>query len=823
MSTREKNDRTRGSARPLRGSTVAMAPLGAASPARTNVTWDEAMAAYLLSADEVVYRVNVGDPEEYTGLLSVEGRIGDGPWLPLVRGAGMLFREAEGGVLPPEATHQRCELQALSHNLRGRAVALKYEEQTERATLRRTVQLRLRGVSLEIQVSSPGGKQGETYCGFSLGHLGPEGARKIQVPGLPDPLLQVGGGEAGPLAYFSAYADRYSGEASAYPPGGAFYRTNTAGQSEPINDLFYVTLSPDPLDPLPSLERPAAPFREVLQSRIVLDYFSQNRYAEDERILRLIRLYGLDDVLLIYRNWQQFGYERRGPCLYPADPERGGNQDFRRMMQSITEGGWLVALREEYATVSADSPYYDEKAVAEWWDGQPRRSQRPGQFAIGADKMVDFARLEATKIQRNYRSTATFVDGHTAFNPEGWFRQVDADPKSRVRGEAAAIRCVEGLFDFLRDIHEGPVVGAAGEGIHRFDTFAAGMAEGIVRGPDGGSNADLVLDYELREVRPRLLGIGAGSYRQFCGHPTGEPVEASRIDWDAYRVTEIALGHLGYLANYRIKPGPRGIAFPGGTAANAVREYFLLRRLQELMVESPVREIRYEQNDEFLVLADALAAGLDLTQPRLFVEYDNGLALWINRSSTNWTVDSDGHLFQLPPSGFVARSEPGELLVYSANLHGSRVDFAGCPGYTFVDARGPGTRTIEGIACDGSVALIAGDVEGYPDVVLVGARQLTLHGEETDLEYRLSERGDLRLTHLSELELEITVLDTENGKPVHVTWPQFSEAWKGQTFQVDEWANGAYIASRLQVQQTRNGPQLSRAQPGVTYRISVPL
>ena len=44
----------------------------------------------------------------------------------------------------------------------------------------------------------------------------------------------------------------------------------------------------------------------------MLDYFSQNRYSEDERILRLIRLYGLEDVLLIYRNWQQFGYERRG-------------------------------------------------------------------------------------------------------------------------------------------------------------------------------------------------------------------------------------------------------------------------------------------------------------------------------------------------------------------------------------------------------------------------------------------------------------------------------------------------------------------------------
>ncbi len=779
------------------------------------------MAAYLFTVDDVTYRVNVGDPEEHSGLLTLDGRVGDGPWQPLLREAGMLFREAEGGILPPDATHQRCELQLLSHSLRGRQVQLKYEELAGKVALRRNLQIRLRGGSLEIQVTAPGGAPGEAFCGFSLGPLGPEGARSLHIPGLPDPLMQLGSGseEEGPVGFLAAYVDRYAGDASAYPPGGAFYRLNTAGVSAALNDTFYLTLSRDPLDPLPGLDRPPAPHRESLLPRIVLDFYSENRYEDDERLLRLIHLYGLQDVLLIYRNWQQFGYERRGPCLYPAQPDRGGNHEFRRMLQAADEAGWLVALREEYATVTPDSPYFDEKVVAEWWDGQPRQSQRSGQFGIAADRMLDFARLETTKIQRNYRTSATFVDGHTAWNPEGWFRQVDADPKSTVQSEARAIAQVDGLLEFLRDIHGGPVVGAAGDGVHRFDTFAEGLAEGVVRGPDGGHTAELVLDYELREVRPRLLGIGAGSYRQFCGHPTGEPVEAGRIDWDAYRAVEIAMGHLGYLGNYRIKPGPRGISFPGGSAANAVREYFLLRQLQELMTTSPVREIRYaDEEDVYVTLPEALALYLNLSRPRLYVEYGNGLTVWVNRSEKVWTVELDEATYALPPNGFLASAPRQKFLAYSANLHGSRADFCQASDYTFADGRGPGVRTIEGIACDGGVALLKSAVQGRQDVVLVGARQLTVEGEE----YRLSERGDLRLTHLSPRELEVTILDTESGKPAHVTWPNFTLAWKSQKIEVAEVVRGALVSSRCQVQQTRNGPQLSRAQPGVTYRITVP-
>lgn len=823
---------------------VTLAPIGARGVTRGGLVQVEDGQSYLFTTDVAEYRIALGAPDERNGLLRIDGRLLTSPvgqaiqpaqaeaplpddeagapveesgppqgaeWQPLLRAAGMLFREEEGAVLPPHATAERCELVEVRPSARGRILVLRYTERAEDRTLRRSVQVRLNGRSLEITVEAPGGRPGEGYCGFALGPLGPDVARFIHVPGLPDPLLPLPGG-----GFLGAYADRFLGRADSYPPGGAFYRTDTEGVSAPIAETFYLTLSDDPLDSLPALARPPAPYRAQVENRVTLDYFSEAPYEEDRELLSLLPEYGLQDVLLVYRNWQQFGYRCREPLFYPANPDRGSNEQFRRLLLAAQEAGWLVALRQEYATVTSDSPYWAEKALALWPDGLPRLSRCTGQYGVRPEAMLDFARLEATKIERNYRPSAVFVDGHTAWSPEGYFRQVTSTPHSG--GEAQAIRYVEGLLAFLRDVHEGPVIGSAGDGPVRFDTFSEGMAEAVVRGPDAGRTAPLIVDYELREVRPKLLGIGAGTYRQFSNHPTGEPVDSSRIDWDAYRATEIALGHAGYIGNYRIKPGPRGVPYPGGSAATVVREYYLLRALQELYLQAPVRSIAYRHGEEMLPLAEALRRGADLVQAQVRIEYGNGLTVWVNRSSrSNWIVEAEEARWELPPNGFLALAPRQKLVAYSALVGGNRADFCRCDLYTFVDVRGYHPRRVEEIATDGAVALLPGALPGRPDVVLAGARQAVL-GEE---EYRLSERGDVRISFLSDREVELTVMDTETGKHVHASWPAFTPAWSTGKFEVLERREGPWQPSRCQVNQTRSGPQLARALPGMSYCIRV--
>jgi len=796
---------------------VPLSPIAASSHSRGSLAWDAEAAAYLFETDVAQYRVVLGPGDEQNGLLFIEGRAGlpfaNRPWLPLLRDAGMLLREPEGGVLPAGATHQRCELSELQHSIRGRTVCLRISESVNGATLRRKLELRLTGRALEIAVEATGGKPLEGFCGFSLGQIGPDDARRVPIPGLPEPLLVLE-----PDGFLGAFADR-SGDASSYPPGGAFYRPDLNGVSRAIRETFYVTLSTEPLDPLPSLQRPPAPFRRDLERRIALDFFSEAPYAEDERILRLLHHYGLHDVLLIYRNWQQFGYERRDPLHYPANPERGTNEEFRQMLHTAADNGWLPALREEYSTMAVDSPYFSKQVIASWWDGKPRMG-RGGRPSITAHRMLEFARLEATKIRHNYPTRAAFVDGHTAWNPEACYRQVDAVPGSPAGTEGRAVQHVGAVLDFLRETYDGPVIGASGAGPSRFDTFAAGMAEGVIRAVDGGADAPLIVDYELQEVRPSLIGIGAGTYRQFCGLATGERVDISRMDTDAYRITEIALGHTGYVGNYRMKPGPHGPAFPGGASVAAVREYYLLRSLQELAFDAPVRAVRYRFGPRMLSLREALLGNHDLRQAQLRIEYENGLTVWINRHRRDvWTVDASGERWELPPNGFVALSPQDRFIAYSALVAGQRADYCRSEAYTFLDTRSPQPRSLEGITTDGSVALLHSEVADRRDIVLVGARALTLDEDE----YRLGERADARFSHVSESELEVTVMDSETGKPVQVSFPAFAPAWKSNQVEVLELHEGRWVPSRNAVAQTRNGLQMGRLRPGTSYRIIAPV
>ena len=790
-----------------------MAPIGADLPTRGQTAWDTEADAYLFQCEGVEYRVPIDGADEQCGLTRIEGRLPGGPWVTLVQEAGALLREGEGAVLPPDSAALRCEFGGVRHSLRGRILALTYAEALDGRAMQRTLEIRPQGASLALFAAMPGSPSGTGYCGYSLGPLRLAEAREVPVPGLPDSLHALAGG-----GFFSAFADRYLGAASAYPPGGAFYRLDADGALPPVQETFYLTLSASPLDPLPALRRPAAPYMAALATRVTLDFYSEGPYADDARLLAMLPEYGLEDVLLIYRNWQHYGFRRKLPLMYPADPSRGKSETFRRMLAAAREAGWLVALLEEYLSVAEDSPYWSRRELARWPDAAPRLN-RMGLHAVAADRMLDFARLEATKIQRNYRPSAVFVDGHTAWNPEGGLRQVNAAPGSAAGTEPQAMAHVETLLGFLRELHGGPVIGSGGEGATRFDTFAEGMADAVIRGPDGGMHSPLIVDYELCEVRPKLLGLGAGSYRQFCGHPAGAPVEASQVDWDAYRATEIALGHAGYVSNYRVKPGLRGVPYPGGSATTMAREYFLLRALQELYLGTPVKTIAYRDQDRMLSLAEALTAGVDLTHAQIFLEYANGLMIWVNRSRREpWDVGPEDARHQLPPLGFLATAPQQNFTAYSALVAANRVDFCRSAAYSFLDVRGGAARTVEGITTDGAAAILKTSPSSRPDVVLIGARQVAL-GEE---EYCASERADVRFRHISAREIEITVMDSLTGKPIHVAWPSVTDAWRPDRIEVREKTEAGWKASLCPVQPTRGGPQLSRACPGTTYRLTVP-
>src|SRR5262249_2837263 len=155
-----------------------------------------------------------------------------------------------------------------------------------------------------------------------------------------------------------------------------------------------------------------------------------------------------------------------------------------------------------------DSPYWDPKVVAKGSDGMLREAPEGG-CPVAANRMLDFARLESTKIQRNYPVNAAFADGHVGWSPEEGLRQVDADASNRgAASVSAALRATQSLLRFLRDVHGGPLFGTSGAGSERFDTQWTGVVDLAERPLDGGCQAPLVVDYELLHLNPRMLAFG---------------------------------------------------------------------------------------------------------------------------------------------------------------------------------------------------------------------------------------------------------------------------------------------------------------------------
>ena len=255
-----------------------------------------------------------------------------------------------------------------------------------------------------------------------------------------------------------------------------------------------------------------------------------------------------------------------------------------------------------------------------------------------------------------------------------------------------------------------------------------------------------------------------------------------------------------------------------GSMREVFTEYFLMRAVQERLMTTPVRRIEYHHAGEFLDLASALRAGLDLSQAQLRVEYDHGLTVFVNRHSRQeWVVRWAGMSYTLPPTGWLV-SDGRALLAYSALVAGNRADAVRCPDYTFLNVRSDLARRIEGITTDGAVALVRSGVPGRRDLFVCDCKSVA----EAEELVRLSERADFSLIHRSESEIEMCVLDSDSGQSVTVTVASFGGAWEQDSLLLEEREADEWRRAPNQVQQTRRGIQIARLRPDVVYRLSAP-
>jgi hypothetical protein len=166
----------------------------------------------------------------------------------------------------------------------------------------------------------------------------------------------------------------------------------------------------------------------------------------------------------------------------------------------------------------------------------------------------------------------------------------------------------------------------------------------------------------------------------------------------------MAYGHIGWVVEEQ-----HGIA-------RTCRSYYMLQQVQARYgLEKPAR-ISYWNGTQLVSVSSALVQDLPRTRRQLYVEYSNGLRLWLNdHPSDNWVVsaddrqkpnsgaDSTGRIV-LPPAGWAASAGNADLFSYSALSGTNRVDYLRSPAYTYLDGRGHRFDVPEA-ASDGGLAI----------------------------------------------------------------------------------------------------------------------
>jgi hypothetical protein len=218
-----------------------------------------------------------------------------------------------------------------------------------------------------------------------------------------------------------------------------------------------------------------------------------------------------------------------------------------------------------------------------------------------------------------------------------------------------AIRAYMRFFAGLQSA-VGPVfaTGSYGAWAAGYDSFYAGYLDGVWRSLSTGSadvpgDAYLVVpDYELEVFRPRAVAYGMGPYEQFFGSLPPGPLSEQQLD--ALRATTLAYGHAGgWAASGRAGSSER---LP---PAEQVKDYFVMQALQRRYLAETTAAVAYVDSAGVARdLGEALASDVDLAGPRLRIDYGDSLVLWINHSRQEWTVESGGKAYELPPQGYLA-------------------------------------------------------------------------------------------------------------------------------------------------------------------------
>ncbi|MDA3925007.1 MAG: hypothetical protein PF904_09950 [Kiritimatiellae bacterium] len=457
--------------------------------------------------------------------------------------------------------------------------------------------------------------------------------------------------------------------------GGTRYFKKTNGERNSCYERFVFSLSPSFSAVLPEIPNPISPWKHVTGRGIWRAHGASNRES-DTAFWREMHRYGLRELIITdhetgWRDEHESFTFRTNPA-----PKKGGDKgqfDYARIMQD--ELGYVYGPYNNFTDFAPVNEFWSTDMISRLTDNQLQTAWARC-YAPKPLKAVEYCEKLAPIIESKFHFSTAYCDVHTAVTP--WSR-TDYDWRVPGAGTFAQTFYAYGEIMLLqKKAWEGPVYS---EGNNHF--LYCGLTDGNYAQDQRYNLNDnpWLVDFDLRRMHDLCCNFGVGNIGMFFGRKAdlGRNKEEIRESLDRFLAATIAFGHPGFMLRT-------------GGIESTLRSYYMLQQIQERYTQVPVKTIRYFDGLKLLSTSAAVASGA-YKRNQLVVEYEGGVNVVVNGNQTeSLKVRWKERDIVLPPNGYAAWTDDGEIEVYSGLHKGRRIDYARTPEYIYFDGRGEFTR-----------------------------------------------------------------------------------------------------------------------------------
>jgi hypothetical protein len=392
-----------------------------------------------------------------------------------------------------------------------------------------------------------------------------------------------------------------------------------------------------------------------LAGRFTFDLWS-GHYGQSAADLERAAKYGITDALVVWHQWQRWGYDYRLPDIYPPNPQFGSMEEFRRLVEICKRAGTLFAPHDNYIDFYPDFEGFSYGSIVFRPNGTPYRAwfnygREAQSYRARPDRLMPYVERNLRLIKQGFAPDAYFIDVWSSAAPYDYWTEdgkfVDRTETQKVWGSVFAW-----IRDFLDD--DAPQLSEAGHD-KLIGWLDGADAQQLRVDPDGKSFTWRIRCSDSERIpwidvawHDKFILHGAGYEGRYQG---GLNAKEHGAYSDDYITTEVLSG--------------RPAMVPHPFNRDVVRKHWLLNDAMKALALDRIDGVEF--------------AGSDIH--RQHVRWQSGAQVWVNRGATSWTIQ--GHT--LPKYGFYLRAGATEAAI---ELRGTeRVEWSRSPARTYENGR----------------------------------------------------------------------------------------------------------------------------------------